>query len=348
MAAKLNWGILTTGWIARKFATDLKQSRTGRIAAVGARKLADAERFARDFSDVAGASSDGIRAHGSYEALLADPSVQAVYIGTPHPLHADWAVKAAQAGKHVLCEKPLTMTLADTKRVLAAAQANRVLLMEAFMYRFHPQTLKLVELVRSGVIGELRLIRASFNVICPFDPEHRMFKKELGGGSILDLGGYPLSFSRHLAGAVSGKVSAEPLEFHGTGRLHPVAGTDDFATAVARFPGDVLAELSCGSTVFNDSSARLYGTLGWIDVPNPFTPGLLGASEKIILHRKDGAIEEIIITSPGVGLYAYEADAVADAIARGETEVPLVNWADTLGNAVLLDAWLESVGLRYE
>src|SRR3954463_16003973 len=140
MAGKLNWGIITTGWIARKFATDLLQSRTGRLVAVGSRPLAAAEKFAHDFG--------GARAHASYESLLADPEVQAVYIGTPHPLHLEWAVKAAEAGKHILCEKPLTLRLADTLRIIEAAKRHDVLLMEAYMYRFHPQTLKLVELVR--------------------------------------------------------------------------------------------------------------------------------------------------------------------------------------------------------
>ena len=341
MAGKLNWGIITTGWIARKFATDLLQSRTGRLVAVGARKRTDAEKFAQDFG--------GIRAHDSYEALLADPEVQAVYIGTPHPLHLEWAVKAAEAGKHILCEKPLTLRLADTLRIIEAAKRHDVLLMEAYMYRFHPQTLKLVELVRRGAIGDLRLIRASFNVVCNFDPEHRMFKKSLGGGSILDLGCYPITFSRHIAGAATGKPFVEPVEFHGTGRLHPLVGTDDFATATVRFPGDVFGELSCGSTVYHNSAAQIYGSQGWIDVPNPFTPGLLGQQEEIVLHRNGGAASErIAIKSPDVGLYAYEADAVAEAIARGDREVALASWDDTIGTAKLLDAWLAAVGLSYD
>jgi predicted dehydrogenase len=341
MAKKLNWGILTTGWIARKFAADLRQSQTGRLVAVGARQPADAEKFAEDFG--------GVRAHGSYEALLADPAVEAVYIGTPHPWHAEWAIQAAQAGKHILCEKPLTLRGADTARVIAAAKQHDVLLMEAFMYRLHPQTRRLVELVRGGAIGELRLIRASFNVLCPFNPEHRMFKKSLGGGAILDLGCYPVSFARHLAGAAAGRAFADAVEFHGTGRLHPEAGTDDFATAVAKFPGDILAELSCGSTYVNDNAASLHGTTGWIDVPNPFTPGLGGNTDRILLHRRGVDAPEVIeFPSPGVGLYAYEADAVAAALASGAREVPEMPWADSLGIATMLDAWLAGVGLRYD
>lgn len=339
MAKKLNWGILTTGWIAGKFVTDLLQSQTGRFVAVGSRRLADAQKFASGFG--------GGRAHGSYEALLADPEVEAVYIGTPHPWHAEWAIRAAQAGKHVLCEKPLTLSLADTERVLAAARRHDVLLMEAYMYRFHPQTRKVVELVRDGVLGELRLIRASFNFTMPFDPGHRMFKKELGGGAILDLGCYPVTYSRHIAGAVQGREFVEPIEFHGTGRVRAEVGTDEFATAVAKFPGDLVAELSCGSTVLNDTSVELHGTAGWLHVLNPFTPGLLGQEERIILHRREGTAEEMVIRSPGVGLYAYEADAFAEALWRGAREVPLATHADTLGTARLLDRWLAGAGVTY-
>jgi predicted dehydrogenase len=340
MTAKLNWGILTTGWIARKFVTDLMQSRTGRLVAVGARRLADAEKFARDFG--------GVRAHGSYDALLADPEVQAVYIGTPHPLHVEWAVKAAAAGKHILCEKPLTLNLAETQRIIAAAREHGVLLMEAYMYRCHPQTLKLVELVRDGAIGEIRLIRAAFSVRRDFDPEHRMFKRELGGGAILDLGCYPVSFSRLIAGAAIGRPFADPVEFEATGRVHPQAQTDEYAAAVVKYPGDILAELSCGSTIVQDMSARIYGTKGWLDVPSPFTPGLEGRDEKILLHR-DGAArpEEIIVPGGGMGLYAYEADAVAGALARGEREVAEMSWADTIGNMTTLDAWRAAAGVHY-
>jgi len=341
MAKKLNWGIITTGWIARQFATDLRQSQTGRLVAVAARQAADAEKFAADFG--------GARAYGSYAALLADPEVEAVYLATPHPWHAEWAIKAAAAGKHLLCEKPLTLRRADTERVIAAAKKHNILLMEAFMYRLHPQTRKLVELVRDGAIGELRLIRASFNILMDFNPEQRMFKKALGGGTILDLGCYPVSFSRHLAGAAAGAVFAEPVEFHGTGRLHPQAGTDDFATAVAKYPGDILAQLSCGSTCVNDNSASLHGTKGWIDVPCPFIPGLRGKTERIVLHRRGVDAPETIEFNPGgVGLYAYEADAMAEALARGAREVPQMPWADTLGIAGQLDQWLAGVGLSYD
>jgi predicted dehydrogenase len=216
------------------------------------------------------------------------------------------------------------------------------------MYRCHPQTRKIVELVRAGAIGELRLIRAAFSVARDFDPEHRMFKRELGGGAILDLGCYPVSFARLIAGAALGRPFADPVEFHATGRLHPQARTDEYAAAVARFPGDVIAELSCGSTVVHDMAARIHGTRGWLDVPVPFTPGLEGRDEQIVLHRAGAAPEELAIPGRGVGLYAHEADAVAEALARGAREVPEMSWADTLGNMAVLDAWRAAAGVTYD
>lgn len=339
MAKKLNWGIITTGGIAKKFATDLPESSTGKLVAVAARDLEDAKRFAANY----GAE----RAYGSYAELLADPGVDAVYVATPHPWHAEWAIKAAEAGKHILCEKPLTLRAADTERVIAAAQQHNVLLMEAFMYRFHPVTRRVVEIVRQGTLGEVRLIRASFSVLCPFDPKNRMFNKQLGGGAILDLGCYPISYARHIAGAIQGKDFLEPVKFLGTGRLHPEAGTDDFATAVAEFPGGVFAELSCGSTAVSDNSVRIYGSYGWLEVQNPYTVGLRGKVETITLHLREGAPVEIPVASDR-GLYAYEADAVGEAVARGEKQVPLATWDDTRGTAKLLDQWVAAVGLSYD
>jgi predicted dehydrogenase len=189
-----------------------------------------------------------------------------------------------------------------------------------------------------------------------FDPEHRLFKRALGGGAILDLGCYPVSFSRLIAGAsphaaasaTAGLPFAEPVEFRATGRLHPLTQTDEYATAVAKFPGDIIAELSCGSTVVHDISARIYGTKGWLDVPTPFFPGLDGRDEKFFLHRHgQAAAEEFAFPCRGVALYAHEADAVGDALARGELESPAMTHADTLGNMSVLDDWRAQVGVDY-
>lgn len=338
MAVQLSWGILATGGIARKFATHLAHARFGRLVAVGSRTPEAAARFAADFP--------GTRAHGSYEALLADPAVQAVYIATPHPQHCDWVLRAAEAGKHILCEKPLALTRADAARMVAAARKHGVCLLEAFMYRCHPQTARLAEVVQARAVGELRLIESAFSVRFPFDPAHRIYARELGGGGILDLGCYPVSFARRMAGAAVGTMVAEPSAFHGSGRLNAVTRVDEFAAATVLFPGGITAQLSCGMCVAQGIYARLHGTHGWIDVPHPFMPGLEGRAPAFVIHRL-GTAPETVSAGPSEGLYALEADAVAEAVAAGAVEVPAMSHADSLGNHAVLDLWRTQVGVRY-
>ncbi len=340
MTDKLTWGILSTGRIARMFATALAASRTGRLVAVGSRTAEAAGKFAADFG--------GITAHASYGALLADPAVSAVYIGTPHDSHAELCVRAAQAGKHILCEKPLALNHADAARAVAAARRHRVFLMEAFMYRCHPQTAKLAELVRSGAVGELRLITAVFCFNRPVDPKLRLYNRALGGGAILDIGCYPASIARLIAGAGEGKPFAEPVEFHGTGRIHPVAQVDEQAAATLKFPGGALAQLTCGTTTAKELSVRIHGTEGIISLPAPFHPGTdMEGPGRIIVQRTGAAAEEIICNADA-GLYTLEADTVGDAVARGELEAAAMSHADSLGNMALLDRWRAAVGMKYD
>src|SRR5438067_9940242 len=161
MAEKLAWGILGTGTIAKTFARGVQKSKTGTLAAVGSRSQESADAFGDALSVPAG------HRHAGYDALLADPSVQAIYIATPHPWHAHWAIRAAAAKKHLLVEKPIALNAADAMAIVEAAIANDVFLMEAFMYRCHPQTHKLVELIRDGAIGEVRMIQAAFGFHWP-------------------------------------------------------------------------------------------------------------------------------------------------------------------------------------
>jgi len=194
MSTTLNWGILGTGRIAGIFARGLARSKTGRLAAVGSRSAEKAAAFASEHG--------GVNAHGSYEALLADPAVQAVYIATPHPDHAAWVIRAAEAGKHVLCEKPLGLNHAEAMVAAEACRVHGVLLMEGFMYRFHPQTAKIVELVRDGALGTVGMVQATFGFAAAYAPGHRKWADRYGGGGILDVGCYPVSFARLIAGAV--------------------------------------------------------------------------------------------------------------------------------------------------
>lgn len=337
-APRLRWGILATGNIARRFAQDLAESRTGVLAAVGSRDSARAAEFAR--------THGGVTAHGDYAALVADPGVDAVYVANPHPGHLEWTLRAIAAGKHVLCEKPLALRLADARRMVEAARAARVLLMEAFMYRCHPQTRRVAALVAEGAIGRLRTIRATFNFARPVDPAHRLFARELGGGGILDIGCYPVSYARLVAGAALGRPWAEPEAFRGVAHRLAETGTDDYAAAVALFPEGIVAELSCGTTVRRDIAVRLDGEAGAIDVASPYHPG--GAEPGGITLRRAGRAEEFIPPGPGPGLFAREADEVGAAVAAGAIETTAMPHEDTLGNLAVLEQWLAQAGVRYD
>ncbi|MDQ3328170.1 MAG: aldo/keto reductase, partial [Chloroflexota bacterium] len=339
MSNAVSWGILGTGNIARTFARGVQGSRTGKAAAVGSRTQESADAFGEEF---------GLATrHGSYEALLADEAVQAVYIATPHPMHAEWAIKAAEAGKHILCEKPIALNYPEAMAVVEAAREHDVFLMEAFMYRCHPQTAKLVELVRDGAIGELRTMQITFSFHRGYNVEGRMLRAELGGGAILDVGCYCASMARLLAGAASGKPFVEPEDLRAVAHIGDETGVDHYTSAVVRFPGGIVAQLNTGAQVNQESAVRVYGSEGWIHVPSPWIPGKEGEPVSLFLHRKGAMEPEEIVVTADAGLYALEADTVARHLEDREAAPPAMTWEDTLGNMRLLDEWRAAIGLVY-
>jgi predicted dehydrogenase/aryl-alcohol dehydrogenase-like predicted oxidoreductase len=338
---KLAWGILGTGEIARTFAKGLAGSRTGRLVAVGSRSRESAERFGERFNVP--------KRHTSYEALLADADVRAVYISTPHPMHAEWAIRAAEAGKHILCEKPIGVNYAEAMAIVEAARRHDVFLMEAFMYRCHPQTCRFVELIREGAIGEVRLVQTtfSFHWPIPYNPESRLLAHALGGGGILDVGCYPASMARLIAGAATGRDFADPIEVTGSAHLGQT-GVDEWAVASLKFPGGVLAQLTTGVQVNAENVVRAFGSEGWLLVPEPWIPAREGGVTKIIVHRRgEKEPREVAIETPQP-LYSIEADTVAANIDRRQAPSPAMSWADTLGNMKTLDLWRKAAGLTYE
>lgn len=338
MSDKLRWGILATARIAGIFARGLAHSRTGQLLAIGSRSKETAEKFAREFACP--------RAYGSYEELLADADVDAVYIATPHPMHAEWAIKAAEAHKHVLCEKPLTLNHAEAMGVIEAAIANDVFLMEAYMYRCCPQTARLVELLARKVIGEVRLIKCAFSFSGEFPPGHRLMSNALGGGGILDVGGYPVSMARLIAGVATGVDFAEPVELNGLAHLGDT-GVDEWAVASLRFPGDILALLSTGVQLDQDNVVQIFGTKGNIVMPSPWIPAAEGGTTRIVVTENGRDVREIPIDTDQ-WLYGIEADTVAANIDRRQAASPAMTWNDTLGNMKTLDWWRESVALVYD
>jgi predicted dehydrogenase len=331
---ELRWGLLAAGTIAGHFAAGVDESRHGRLAAVAAR---DGDR-ARDFA----ARFDIPKAYGGYEDLLADPDVDAVYVSTPHPMHGEWAIRAAEAGKHVLCEKPLTVTAAAAENVIAAARQHDVFLMEAFMYRLHPQTRRLVELISSGAIGDVHAVDTTFSFDSDPADTARLGDPALGGGGILDVGCYCTSLARLVAQAALGVDVVEPVEVSGMARLS-AAGVDEYATGLLRLPGDILATISCGIRLAREDGIRVFGTRGQLHVPRPAwihplrTPG----TSEIILTPASGE-PEVIEVEATQGIFAREADHVATHV--GDRQSPELTWAETLANLRTLDRWREAVG----
>ncbi|TIT89553.1 MAG: Gfo/Idh/MocA family oxidoreductase, partial [Mesorhizobium sp.] len=339
---KIRWGILGPGSIAKSFAGGVAQSRTGELVALGARnpgKAGLAETF------------PGARILDGYEALLADDGVDAVYISIPHPGHAEWAIKAAEAGKHVLCEKPLALTAFEADAMIHAARKAGTFLGEAFMYRLHPQTLKLVELIKSGVIGEVRMIKSSFGFAMPgFLPEHRLYANDLAGGGILDVGGYPVSMARLIAGAATGLPFTEPDKVVGAAHLGQ-SGVDEWASALLQFAGGIVAELSCSISLDQDNVLRIFGTKGRIEVPDFwFAGGNRDVGQGRIDLIRAGHARETISVNETRHVYSFEVDGAGEAILAGRQEFawPGMSWADSLGTLRVLDKWRAAVGLEYE
>jgi predicted dehydrogenase len=329
---KLRWGLLGCGKIASRLAQVLHASATGTLAAVGSRTLAHARQFADTYQ--------APRAHGSYEELLADRDIDVVYIATPHPQHAAWAIRAAQAGKHILCEKPLTMNARETESVLAAARTHDVFLLEAFMYRAHPLTAFWANLLREGIIGELKVIQASFAFRADWLPQGRLLSAALGGGGILDVGGYPVSLARLAAGAVTGRPFADPLQVTGLAHLGET-NVDEYASALLQFPGGIIAEVSCGVRLGRERTARFFGTEGRLEVSDPFF------CRGDVSLWKSGAKKPTVLPNPApeAELYSFEVDAVAHHLTA--RQAPAMSWDDSLGQARTLDRWLAAAGVQY-
>ena len=320
----LNWGILTAGNIARKFADGVAASSTGRLVAVGAR---DRERAA----ELAGLHQ--ARAFGSYEEVLADPEVDAVYIATPHHLHAEWTIKAAEAGKGVLCEKPFTMTAHEAESALTAVRRCGVFFMEAFMYRCSPQTRKVVQLLDEGAIGPVRAVSSTFCFKSRPDWDNFRTDGRLGGGGLLDVGSYCTSFAR-LA------VGEEPLEVAYTADL--ARGYDAYGAGTLRFPGGAIASIASGIQLTMRNDAVVYGEEGMLVVEEPWKsyPG-----SKVTLVREGRETEDFGLGCTGDELYAYEADAVAAHF--DQKECPYMSLDDTLGNMRCLDRLRAACGYRF-
>ena len=311
----VSWGFLSTANINDKLLPGAEASPDVELVAVASRDLGRAEAYARE---------RGIeRAYGRYEDLLADPKIEAVYISLPNSMHVEWSIQALEAGKHVLCEKPLSRHPEDVERAFDAAENAGRILMEAFMYRHNPQTKRLKELVEGGAIGRLRLVRAAFSF--PLDDAANVrLNDELEGGGLMDVGCYCISGSRLLAG--------EPESVYGEQVAAP-SGVDELFTGTLRFAADVLAEIDCGLVLPDRDELEAIGEEGSIFLDDPWH----GRKPVIEVRREEGT--ERIELEPEDS-YRLQLENMSAAI-RGRAE-PLLGREDALGQARAIEALYRS------
>jgi len=313
----LNWGLLSTARINRALITPLRASNRNQLAAVASRTQESADQYAREWQIA--------RAHSSYEALLADPEIDVIYNSLPNRFHAEWTIKAVEAGKHVLCEKPLALNTDEVDAVQAAARKHGRVVMEAFMYRHHPQTLKVLELVKSGSLGTLKLVRGSFSFFLSREGDVRL-DPALGGGSIWDIGCYPINYTRSILGE-------NPLEVFGWQVTGPT-GIDETFVGQLRFDHDVYTQFDCSFAIPLRWFMEIAGSEATLNIPSPFKPGL---DEKIYLTRGD---QTETINIPGQELYIGEVENMADAILLGKE--PRISLEDSRANVNVITSLLES------
>jgi D-xylose 1-dehydrogenase (NADP+, D-xylono-1,5-lactone-forming) len=311
MTQPMRLGIVSTAHINRLVIPGAHASEKVELVAVASRDLARAQEYAREWEIE--------RAYGSYGALLEDPDVDAVYVSLPNTMHCDWSVKAVEAGKHVLCEKPLSRHPDDVERAFDAAESAGRLLTEAFMYRHNPQTARLRQLVDEGAIGEVRVIRAVFSYSL-YDTDNIRLRTDVEGGSLMDVGCYCVSGSRLVGG--------EPTAVYGQAYVGPT-GTDWAFTGTLRFPGDVLATFDCGTCLPERDELEVVGTEGALFLDDPWH-----CHEPVIELRRDGEVDRIELDP--VDSYRLELENLSDAI--GGAAPLLLGREDAVAQARALEA----------
>jgi xylose dehydrogenase (NAD/NADP) len=316
----LNWGLLSTANINRALIPPIKNSERNELVAVASRDADKAKDYAKKWEIP--------KTFGSYQALLDDPGIDVIYISLPNSLHAEWAIKAAQSGKHVLCEKPLAMSVNEADAIREAADHWGVIIAEAFMYRHHPQSQQVKLLVDDGQIGDLQLIRGSFTFPLEDKQDIRLFSK-LGGGSIWDVGCYPISYARFVAGE-------EPDQVFGW-QICNEDGVDLQFMGQMRFPNGVVAQFDSSFQTPFRVQIEIVGGEGSLFLSNPFKPGW----SNIIRLTRDGETKDIPV--PGEELYSGEVEDMADAILYGRK--PRIPLEDSRGNVATIQALLQSAAL---
>ncbi|WP_141503661.1 Gfo/Idh/MocA family protein [Paenibacillus luteus] len=320
----IKWGILGPGWISSKFAADLALAEGAELVAVGGRNLEKSESFAKRFNIP--------RAYGSVEELAQDADIDIVYVGTLHPIHKDNVLVLLRAGKAVICEKPFTMNAAEAKEIIDLAREKQVFLMEAMWTRFLPPILKVKEWLAADKIGEVRLVKADFGFDIGWAPESRLLDPALGGGALLDAGIYPVSFASLIYGTAPAKIMS-------SARLGQT-GVDEQFSLLFEYEGGRTAALNGAVQLGMVSDAYIYGTKGYIHVPNFLF------AKSATLHAKDAETESFVDDRKAEG-YAFEAEEAMNALREGRLESSTIPLDETLAIMSTLDTIRKQWGLRY-
>ncbi|WP_339158658.1 Gfo/Idh/MocA family oxidoreductase [Paenibacillus sp. FSL W8-0186] len=320
----IRWGIMGTGWIAEKFAADLTHVSNGEGMAVGSRTLNSANQFAAKFNIP--------RAYGSYEELVSDPEIDAIYVATPHPFHRDNVITALSGGKAVLCEKPFTVNSRELEEIIAVAKEKRLFLMEAMWTRFLPPIIQVRQWLEEGRIGEIKLLKAEFGFRSDWNPSGRLLNPELGGGALLDAGIYPVSFASMIFGP-------NPEQVWSTAHIGET-GVDEHFSILLDYGQGRSASLHGAVRLALTNEAYIYGTEGSIHIPS-----FLNAT-KAVLHVNGQEPVEVKDDRTAVG-YAFEAEEVGRCLLAGETESSAITLAESLGIMQLLDQLRAQWGLKY-
>lgn len=316
----IKWGILGTSPISETIATAIHESEIGTLVAVGSRSLEKAKQFATTFSIPT--------YYDNYQALLDNQDIDVVYIGLPNHLHKEWIIRCANANKHILCEKPLVISIEEAHEVIATTEKTKVFCMEALMYRCHPFTKKLHELIQSKIIGDVKLYNATYtaNIADVANPT--------AGGSIRNLGCYPVSLVRLLA-------NAEPNEIIGMGKMNPNNQTDNQASAILKFADNAIAVISTADNIAMFWQFDIYGTMGHLKVvSNPWLPRC--DDNKIVIYLNNEIFSTEINVNASKSLYAYQIDTVNQQICNRDSDQG-ISLLDSLGNIIVLESWLQQV-----
>ena len=319
----INWGILGPGSIANRFAKGLTSVPDAKLYAVGSRTQAKADEFA----DKYGAP----KRYGSYEALAADPDVQAIYIATPHPQHIEAMRLCLNHGKAVLCEKPFTVNAKEAAEVIDLARAKDLFLMEGMWARFFPGMVRVRELLAAGAVGEARMLQADFGFRAGVNPEGRLFNPALAGGGLLDVGVYPISLASMIFGT--------PTDMSGLAQMGET-GVDEMAAVSLKYAGGQLASVVTGIRISTPSEATIFGTEGSLKLHAPFWNPV-----KLTLNA-GGKAEEIDVPFEGEG-FNYEAQEVQNCLRAGKTESAVMPLDETLSIMQTLDTLRAQWGLKY-